>query len=69
MSNPFEELGADTQPQALENNEYEEVGGAFSCHTQGCYEVASEARYVTVAQVLTWKCKSEHVSFIKDFVL
>lgn len=63
MMNPFEQLG---QPR-ITSPEGEEVSGSFSCQEVGCYNVETSARYIEEAKVLTWICKDEHISKIKDF--
>ena len=63
MRSPFDDLG---KPR-VENPEGEEVGGTFFCQERGCYEVVRIARYIGEAQVLTWKCKNDHISKMEDF--
>lgn len=62
MQNPYEQLGS----KAPLKVEYDEWGGAFSCQTQGCYNVESIARYLKAERILTWKCKDGHISRIED---
>ena len=63
MTNPFAQLG---KPK-LDNPRGEEVGGAFSCQERGCWNVATEARYLREIEVLTWICEDEHISKIEGF--
>lgn len=46
-----------------------EIEGDFQCQTPGCNEDVFVAVYLPDVQVLTWKCKNEHKSFIEEFKL
>ena len=46
------------------------VEGDFQCQTPGCNDGdISKAVYLPEVKVLTWKCKSDHKSFIEDINL
>lgn len=64
MSDPFAVLGNDKEEKLPD---YELVGGAMSCQTTGCFEVAHEAKYFEDAALLTWKCNQGHISKIAEF--
>jgi len=49
--------------------DYEEVGGAFTCQVGGCWSTVGEAKYFTASKLLTWKCKNGHISKIEGFEL
>jgi len=65
--NPFANLGND-KPKTLPQN-YEEVGGAFTCQSIGCWDVVHEAKYFDMEHLLTWKCKQGHINHVQDIVL
>lgn len=67
MSNPFEELQASDGDQEI--NDFELVGGAFTCQIAGCWKVVNEAKYFADAKLLTWKCPDDHISKITGFNL
>lgn len=63
MINPYRNLGKPNPSEIF----WEEVGGAFSCQEQGCYNVTGEAKYSDETRLLTWKCQDGHISKIEDF--
>lgn len=66
MVNPFSELGKG-KPKPYSIPDFEEWGGVFSCQANGCYEVATVAKYFRAVKVLSWECPKGHHSQIEDF--
>jgi hypothetical protein len=61
MSNPFDSI---TGQKVKKEESYEEWGGAFSCQTNGCWNVEGVAKFYPSDSTLSWVCQDGHVSVI-----
>ena len=66
MPSPFDKLGPVSKRPV---EQFEIVGGAFTCQRNDCWSTVYEAKYFEDALLLTWKCDEGHISKIEDFVI
>jgi len=64
----FDALGP-SKAQPKPEEQFELIGGRFTCQRDDCWEAAHEAKYFEDALLLTWKCPAGHISKILDFEL
>lgn len=72
MPNPFDDLGKEPKvhsikPSRMDN--WDEIGGLFSCDYPYCAEKATVAWYNPQEQALQYTCKDGHLTRLEGFKL